>query len=108
MRSETMSGGTQVDLDWAGTEAGQATATSVPAPGGAAGERYLTDEEILGIEPVGASADSQRSAIPSEARNRSSVGDDGDPVTQRDSSAKDGPRNGSQMNGAAKAAIPDW
>ena len=53
-----MSSGTQVDLDWAGTdspspdkgELGGAGASSAPAPGKPAA-KYLTDEEILGIEP---------------------------------------------------------
>jgi hypothetical protein len=54
MRSETMSSGTQVDLDWAGADAGQrgAGAPTASAPnGGAAATAYLTDEEILGIDP---------------------------------------------------------
>lgn len=50
-----MSSGTQVDLDWAGTDAAQGGAVVPPASApsaGAAGTAYLTDEEILGIEPV--------------------------------------------------------
>jgi hypothetical protein len=50
---QTMSSGTQVDLDWAGTDVVQGAA-GAPAAGavkdGAAGGAYLTDEEILGIE----------------------------------------------------------
>jgi hypothetical protein len=48
-----MSSGTQVDLDWAGTDAGQSGASAPPASAsntGATGGAYLTDEEILGIE----------------------------------------------------------
>ena len=48
-----MSSGTQVDMDWAGTDTGQGGAGAPPtsAPNsGAAGAAYLTDEEILGIE----------------------------------------------------------
>ena len=49
-----MSSGTQVDLDWYGTEMGQG-GSSVPPAGvpniGAAGGAYLTDEEILGLDP---------------------------------------------------------
>jgi hypothetical protein len=51
---QTMSSGTQVDLDWAGTDAGQggAGAPQVSAANpAAAGGAYLTDEEILGLEP---------------------------------------------------------
>src|SRR5271169_3245717 len=50
-----MSSGTQVDLDWAGTDAAQGGSAAPPASAlntGAAGGAYLTDEEILGIEPV--------------------------------------------------------
>ena len=55
-----MSSGTQVEMDWAGTDAGQGRAGAPPdsaantgaTPGGA----YLTDEEILGIEPIGSVA----------------------------------------------------
>jgi hypothetical protein len=54
----TMSSGTQVDLDWAATDLllpdngplGGAGASSAPAAGKPAA-KYLTDEEILGIEP---------------------------------------------------------
>ncbi len=52
-----MASGTQVDLDWAGTDSsadrvrGNATAVQVAAPAaGSAGTQYLTDEEILGID----------------------------------------------------------
>ncbi len=51
-----MGSGTQVDLDWAGADAAQGGVAAPPASGpntGAAGGAYLTDEEILGIEPVG-------------------------------------------------------
>ena len=50
-----MSSGTQVEMDWAGTDAGQGGAGAPPASAsnpGAAGRAYLTDEEILGIEPL--------------------------------------------------------
>jgi hypothetical protein len=50
MRSETMSGGTQVDMDWAGTDAPGTPAASAPVTG-AGGGTYVTDEEILGIDP---------------------------------------------------------
>ena len=50
-----MSSGMQPDLDWAGTDAGAGGAAAPPAslPNvGSAGRAYLTDEEILGIEPI--------------------------------------------------------
>jgi len=49
-----MSSGAQVDLDWAGADAAQGGAAAPAASAlntGAAGTAYLTDEEILGIEP---------------------------------------------------------
>jgi hypothetical protein len=52
-----MSSGTQVDLVWAGTDAVQDGAAAPPASTpntGAAREAYLTDEEILGIDPPSA------------------------------------------------------
>ena len=50
-----MSSGTQIELDWTGIDAAQGGA-SAPPPSGADGARsgagtYLTDEEILGIDP---------------------------------------------------------
>ena len=52
-----MSSGTQIDLDWTGVDAGQGGAAAPPAsaPNGAGGgtNAYLTDEEILGMAPVG-------------------------------------------------------
>src|ERR1700688_4814331 len=91
-----MSSGTQVDLDWAGTDAAQGGAATPPASlpnTGAARGAYLTDEEILGIEPIGTSATKSNGVIPSEARNLSSIEDAGNPGAQRDSSGKDAPRN---------------
>ncbi len=130
-----MSSGTQVDLDWAGTDAGQGGAGAPPASAasaGAAGGAYLTDEEILGIEApapnsgfgarsrLGEGAPTHQPVIPSEARNPSSIDDAGDPEARRDSSGKDGPRNDkfqASMAGDAKTtqaeacatdAMPSW
>jgi hypothetical protein len=50
-----MNSGTQVDLDWASGDGGQGgAAATLAAPPAGAGDReaYLTDEEILGIEPA--------------------------------------------------------
>jgi hypothetical protein len=59
-----MASGTQVDLDWAGTDSGadraQSNAGGAPsaASSGAAAAHYLTDEEILGVDlPSSAAAD---------------------------------------------------
>ena len=116
-----MSSGSQVDLDWAGADVAQGGA-GAPAAGaakdGAAGGAYLTDEEILGIEPPGGSVPTRHSVIPSEARNLSSI-DDGNRGAQRDSSGKDGPRNDNATEGlnarhdgmqgaAASAQMPSW
>ena len=102
-----MSTGTQVDLDCAGTDVAPGVAG---AP--AAGAVYLTDEEILGIEPVGVSDTKTNNVIPSEARNLSSIDDANNPDTQRDSSGKGGPRNDSAPDSAAGKApgaqMPEW
>ena len=92
-----MSSGTQVDLDWAGPDAAQGGSMAPPAGNaptfGAGGTGYLTDEEILGMEPVGGVARANSAVILSEAKNPSSIdGDGNDPRTQRDSSGKNGPR----------------
>src|SRR5579863_7861082 len=51
-----MSSGTQVDLNWAGQDG--AVAPPAAAPAGPPSTKYLSDEEILGIEPA---ASEQRS-----------------------------------------------
>ena len=70
-----MSTGTQIDLDWAGVDAppGAAQAPSRPSPSTAVEAKYLTDEEILGIEGAGSDVDRASFVIPSEARNLSSI-----------------------------------
>jgi hypothetical protein len=47
-----MSSGTQVDLDWAGTVGPQGGTPVLPAIAPNNGAAYLTDEEILGIDPT--------------------------------------------------------
>src|SRR5690242_8999009 len=106
-----MSSGTQVDLDWAGTDAGQggAGAPAAGAPGtGADGGAYLTDEEILGIEPAGGSAPTRHSVILSEAKNLSSIEGAGEDATTRDSSGKDGPQNDNVHGISPSATMPSW
>jgi len=80
-----MSSGTQVDPDWAGTDASQGGAAIPPAnaPGtGSGGGTYLTDEEILEIDPISVNPPRHDAVIPSartedsrrgEARNLSSI-----------------------------------
>ncbi|HXP78651.1 MAG TPA: hypothetical protein VN976_02005 [Verrucomicrobiae bacterium] len=109
-----MSSGVQVDLDWAGTQASQSGAPVSPAGAantGAAGAAYLTDEEILDMEPIGSSVARPNSVIPSEARNLSSIEDGSNESSQRDSSGKDGPQNDNQDTAAgheASAQMPSW
>jgi hypothetical protein len=92
-----------VDLDWAGADVGQGGASAPPpsAPSiGGAGAAYLTDEEILGIDPptlnVGFGAQARQAE------------ESGDPGPQRDSSGKDGPRNDNVQGTAASAQMPEW
>jgi len=112
--SETMSSGTLANLDWTGTDAAQGGAAAPPASApntGATRGAYLTDEEILGIEPIGASATKSNGVIPSEAGNLSSIDDAGNPGAQRDSSGKIGPRNDNQNPATGQAALaqmPEW
>jgi len=106
-----MSSGAQIDMDWAGIYGAAGGAAAPPASGasgaGATAEKYLTDEEILGIEPVGESTTTRRDVIPSGARNPSGNFGSGE-TQQRDSSGKNGPRNddvaGAPRNGDAAGA----
>jgi hypothetical protein len=106
-----MSSGAQIDMDWAGLDAASGGSVAPPANGangaGAGAEKYLTDEEILGIEPVGESTSARRDVIPSGARNPSGNFGSGE-TQQRDSSGKNGPRNddvaGAPRNGDAAGA----
>ena len=84
-----MSSGTQPDLDWAATDAaadGARGGAGLPptAPNAGTDARYLTDEEILGIEPTAPAAPNNRSVIPSEARN-DNVLEEAAPVTAHES-----------------------
>ena len=105
-----MSSGTQVDLDWAGTDVAQGGAAAPPASApnaGAAGAAYLTDEEILGIDPP--SPNGGFGGLASQA------GESGDSGQQKVSSSPhegEVPRNdNSQANSAgqgASAQMPEW
>src|SRR5580692_1607021 len=103
-----MSSETQVDLDWTGADpppAGGANAAGVGAG------TYLTDEEILGMEPVGAAA-SNRDVIPSEARNLSSIDDAGKKADSSSSRQAGIPRNDNEKISAAgqgsAGQMPAW
>jgi hypothetical protein len=103
-----MSSGTQIELDWSGIDPAPDGTPTPPAGGvhstGSETGVRLTDEEILGIEPVGATTTARRDVIPSEARNLSSIDSGGNEGAQRDSSSKSSPRNDS----AALNAMPEW
>jgi hypothetical protein len=75
---------------------------------GATGGAYLTDEEILGIEPNGAVAPRPNGVIPSEARNLSSIDD----ARKTDSSGNEASRNddfrASATGQGASAQMPEW
>ena len=119
-----MASGTQVDLDWAATDtaadgAERGAVTPLPAaPNAAVDVRYLSDEEILGIEPTAPAAPNNRFVIPSEARsgfrtpvestgllkpeNLSSIDGVANPEAQRDSSGRNRPRNDAVQGLAAR------
>ncbi len=106
-----MSIGAQVDLQWAASDAAQGGVAASPAIAPRTDEAdagYLTDEEILGIEPVGGNASARHSVILSEAKNLSSIDRAGEDATKRDSSGKDDPQNDSVHGINATAAMPPW
>jgi hypothetical protein len=92
-----MSSGAQTEMDWAGIDAAPGGVAANPASGangaGAGAEKYLTDEEILGIEPVGQLTSTRGDVIPSGARNPSGGFAGAGDKQQRDSSGKGSPRN---------------
>src|SRR5258706_10637887 len=106
-----MSSGAQIEMDWAGIDVASGAVATPPVGGangaGAGAEKYLTDEEILGIDPVGESTSTRRDVIPSGARNPSGNFGSGE-THKRDSSGKNGPRNddvaGAPRNGDAAGA----
>jgi hypothetical protein len=96
-----MNSGTQVDLVWAGMDSapGGAGVSLAPKNEGrvpvsdATGTAYLTDEEILGLEPLGSSRSKDSAVVLSEAKNPSDVFSDGAENRQRDSSGTNRPQN---------------
>ena len=91
-----MSSETHVEMDWAGTDAPNAAT---------AGVMYLTDEEILGLDPPGPAAPSQTHVIlspPQRAKNPSDDLVDGAENQQRDSSDKERPQDDHYSEAAAQ------
>jgi hypothetical protein len=117
-----MISGTQADLDWAGTdtpspnggygEQGTAGAPPAAAGNGAAGAASLTDEQILGLEPIDAGERTNNSVILSEAKNLSRWTDGQAVESKRDSSRENRAQNDTIGDAAADpmagAAMPEW
>src|SRR6267143_256719 len=70
-----MSSGTQVELDWTGVDAAPGGPSTPPANGtngvGSGTGAYLTDEEILGLEPVGAASKEHNRVAPQDDKAES-------------------------------------
>src|ERR1700704_5905299 len=67
-----MSSGTQVELDWAGVDAAPGGDSTPPANGAGSGTgAYLTDEEILGLEPVGVASKEHDRVAPQDDKAES-------------------------------------
>jgi hypothetical protein len=106
-----MSSGTQVDLDWAGADAAQGGAGAPPASApnsGATGAAYLTDEEILGIEPPSPAEASYggqgRHGSDSIARN----GTQQDDIAEAGGAAEAGAAKNPQAEACATGGMPSW
>jgi hypothetical protein len=105
-----MSSGTQVDLDWAETDAAQSRVAALPASApstGAASGGYLTDEEILGINPP-----SPNSGFGGQARQGEGAGEAGQVRDTSSHHEAQALRNDTfQANEAVQAAnaqMPEW
>jgi hypothetical protein len=96
-----MSSATQVDLNWAGPDVAQTGAgaplASAPNPGAAVGA-YLTDEEILGIEPVGKFGNDN--AVRTDVQQNGTTGAGG----RTDAEAA----KGTQAEACATGDMPQW
>jgi hypothetical protein len=132
-----MASGIRMDLDWVGTDSGadraqsNADAAPIAAPNGATAGRYLTDEEILGIDAPSPDSgyggharlggDTRQSVIPTEARNLSSIEDGSKDIAQGESSGESRPRNDKRVEqgvrsseraaesaGAGTPPMPEW
>jgi hypothetical protein len=118
-----MSSGTQVEVEWTGVDTVQSGTTVLPPSStngaGAGAGAYLTDEEILGIEPVGATTTIRRDVIANEARSPSGSSGGSGEKQQRDSAGRNSPRNDppspnngydghARALGQEPAAMPEW
>jgi hypothetical protein len=102
-----MSSDTQVEMDLLGGASGQGGAAAPPANGASAGAgSYPSDEEILGIEPVGVKTSTGRDAPADPSKRDSSARG----VPQNDNGFGSG--NDNAQGGAAGqsvvAAMPQW
>src|SRR5467141_2957773 len=67
-----MSSGTQVELDWAEVDAAPGGDSTPLANGAGSGTgAYLTDEEILGLEPVGVASKEHNRIAPQDDKAES-------------------------------------
>jgi hypothetical protein len=102
-----MSSGTQVDLDWAGTEAGQvgagAPSASAASPA-ATGSAYMTDEEILGIDlPTPNGGFGGRGSD-----NASRTGSQQNSAAEASGTPEAGDTKTAQAEARATGAMPEW
>lgn len=105
-----MSSGTQVEMEWAGTDAaaGGAGAPSATAPNsGSASSAYLTDEEILGMEsasPGGGDGEEVRQKSDGIGRNGTEQGI----TTAANESAAAGDTKSKQAEAYSTRGMPSW
>jgi hypothetical protein len=111
-----MNTGAQIEADWIAIESVPGGAATPPAssPNGTGTDAgaYLTDEEILGIDPIGTGA-SKSNGQSSEAENPPSTEHADALGTRRDSSGEETPRNDNAQVSAAEhqatgAPMPAW
>src|SRR3984957_15246862 len=102
-----MSSGTQVDLDWAGTDSGQGGSGSPAAStsnADARGASYLTDEEILGIDsslPDGGFSGGGNDHAARAAVRQDAAPDPGGP-------AEAGAAKSKQAEASSTGTMPEW
>jgi hypothetical protein len=99
-----MSSGTQVDLDWAGTDAPQGGAAVLPASASNNGAAYLTDEEILGIESPSLAAGSSGGLRNDNASRTGSLHDAAEAGGAADAATGKTP----QAEACATGEMPSW
>ncbi len=104
-----MSSGTQVELNWTGIDAAPGGATTPPASGaGSATRAYLTDEEILGIDPPSPKAGYGGQALDqTEHTSTDGAGNKNATVAARRTMPLQ-PTPQGDTAGAADQAMPEW